>query len=123
MSPRRKPPDPWPWRADTPVERARRVAHGYREELARLAPDLCRRIDERCVRLGQSWVLPKVVAYHEDDLLTTDEVADVMGVQPGTVDQWRHRGMRDVSTPDGRRYLLRDVREYHAEKRRRRAGD
>lgn len=121
MSPRRKAPDPWPWPADTPTERARRVALSALAELEKVAPERARTFVDRITGMGEPWLRRAIVRYQDDDLLTAAEVADVCGVQPGTVDQWRHRGLRDVDTVDGRRFLMRDVLEYHAARRRRRA--
>lgn len=120
MSPRRRNPDPWPWPGDTPVERARRIARSYRDALLAAEPDTCTALDARAARLGQGWITPKPLAYHDDDLLTAPEVATMCDVQPGTVDQWRKRGLPVTTTPDGPRFLVRDVLAYHAEKRRKR---
>jgi len=122
VSPRRKQPDPWPWPADTPTERARRVARAYRDAYALVAPERCRELDQRVQGLGQVWIVPAVAQYTDNDLLTVDEIADFCGVQPGTIDQWRARGLPSVDTPDGRRFLIRDAIEYQARARRRRAG-
>lgn len=121
MSPRRKQPDPWPW-PDTPTEKARRVARAYRDAYHAVAPEACRELDQRVQSLGQGWIVPAVVQYADNDLLTVDELADFCGVQPGTIDQWRARGLASVDTPDGRRFLIRDAIEYQARTRRRRAG-
>lgn len=121
MSPRKRPPDPWPWPADTPTERARRVAWSYRQELAGIAPDRCAKLDARTQELGQAWIVPQLAVYTPDDQLTTDEVAEFCGVQPATVDTWTRRGLPHHQDPDGhRRFVMRDVLDYHAENRRRR---
>lgn len=122
MSPRKRPPDPWPWVADTPTERARRVARAYRDQLFAVAPERCADLDRRVQGLGQGWIVPAVVQFGDDDLLTVEEVAELCGVKPGTVDQWVARGLASVDTPDRRRFLVRDVLEYQAKVRRRRAG-
>jgi hypothetical protein len=122
VSPRRRPPDPWPWPADTPTERARRVARAYRDAYLAVAPEPCRDLDQRVQALGQPWIVPAVAQFTDDDLLTVDELADFCGVRPGTIDQWRARGLSSVDTPDGRRFLIRDVLEYQAQTRRRRSG-
>ncbi|SEF34374.1 hypothetical protein SAMN05421837_107345 [Amycolatopsis pretoriensis] len=122
MSPRRKQPDPWPWPADTPTERARRIARTYRDAYAAVAPEACRELDGRVQGLGQGWIVPAVAQFSDDDLLTVEELADFCRVQPGTIDQWCSRGLASVDTPDGRRFLIRDALEYQARARRRRAG-
>jgi hypothetical protein len=121
MSPRRKEPDPWPWPADTPLDRSRRVARSYRDALADADPDTCARLDEQMSQLGQGWVRPRPLLHGDDDLLTATEVAEVFGVRVHTVDVWRARGLEPVSTPDGPRYREADVIDYHARKRRQRA--
>ncbi|MPZ66188.1 MAG: hypothetical protein GEU83_11965 [Pseudonocardiaceae bacterium] len=123
MSPRRRQPDPWPWPADTPLDRARRVARSYRDALADADPDTCSQLDARMTELGQGWVQPKPLLHHDNDLLTATEVADMCDVKVRTVDVWRSRGLPAVSTPDGTRYRAADVVDYHARKRRQRTGN
>ncbi|GAA1962044.1 helix-turn-helix domain-containing protein [Amycolatopsis minnesotensis] len=114
--------DPWPWPGDSPLDRARRVARTYREALLRDAPETCAELDDRCRELGQSWVVPKPLTFGQDDLLDADEVADMCDVRPGTVRQWRRRGLPTVDTVDGVRYRVADVLAYHADRRIRRAN-
>jgi len=98
------------------------VARAYRDAYALVAPEPCRELDRRVQRFGQHWIVPSVVQFGDDDLLTVDEIASFCGVKPGTIDQWRARGLPSVDTPDGRRFLIRDAVEYQARARRRRAG-
>ena len=63
----------WPWPADSPLDRARRVARSYRELLLAQLPDACRALDEEMIRRGQGWVLPQVDPYDPSELLTADE--------------------------------------------------
>lgn len=121
MSPRREEPDLWPWPGDSPLDRARRVARTYRDALAAARPEACRQLDAQLADLGQSWIIPQVVVYNQDDLLTIELVAAMCDVKNGTVAQWRRRGLRVMNTPDGPRYRVADVLEYHARLRRRRA--
>ena len=121
MSPRRRVDDPWPWPADTAVERARRIARAYRDIAINAEPHSCVELDEQMREWGQTWVTPKYTINDPDELLTTNEVAEYCDVHPGSVDQWRRRGLPVTMTPDGPRYLLADVLDYHAERRRRRA--
>jgi hypothetical protein len=113
--------DPWPWPGDSPLDRARRVARSYRDALKHAAPDVCTELDRRSCELGQTWVVPKPLTYGQDDQLTAEEVADMCDVRPDTVRQWRKRGLPIVDTPDGPRYLVADVLNYHAQIRYRRA--
>ncbi|MFD6069395.1 MerR family transcriptional regulator [Amycolatopsis lurida] len=114
--------DPWPWPGDTPLDRARRIARTYREALMIAAPDTCVDLDARCRDLGQTWVVPKPLSFGPDDLLDAKEVADMCNVQPSTIRQWRRRGLATQDTPDGLRYRVADVLDYHAGRRRRRAN-
>jgi hypothetical protein len=119
MSPRRQPADPWPWPADSPLDRARRVATTYRQALETHAPGLCAQLDDKCRKLGQAWVLPTAV-YEDDDLLTTELAADYLNVRPRTVDEYRRRGLPATSTPDGPRYRVADIRSWVTARRRNR---
>lgn len=114
-------PDPWPWPGDSPLDRRSRVARTYRDALAEVAPERCAELDETARRFGQGWILPSLLTYQPEELLTAQEVAEMCNVQPDTVRQWRKRGLRTVGTPDGARYLVADVLEYHAQIRYRRA--
>lgn len=112
--------EPWPWPADTPLDRARRVAQSYREALLARVPDLCGQLDRRMVQLGQGWVAPQLDRYHELDLLTVLEAAEYCQVQVKTIYEWRRRGLRITDTPDGARYRVGHLREYRAQRRIRR---
>ena len=110
MSPRRQRVDRWPWPEDTPIRRREKVAHGYRDELHKADPDRARLLDERLAAWGQTWILGNRRQLPEDDLLTTEQVADHWDVAPRTVDQWHHRdGLRATRTRDGIRYRVADV--------------
>lgn len=122
MSPRRRPEESWPWPTDTGLERARRVAHAYRSALHAHAESVCRELDERMRTFGQTWVLPSPVTRTDEELLTTDEAADYLVVRPRTVDAYRRRGLPSVTTPDGPRYRVGDLRAWQAARRRARRG-
>lgn len=111
----------WPWPADTGLDRARRVAQWYRHALGERAPGVCEQIDEMARRFGQTWALPTTQVYVDDDLLTAELAADLMHVQRRTIYHWRERGLRVTSTPDGPRYRVRDLTEFDAHRRRKRA--
>ena len=118
MSPYR--PDPWPRRADSPLDRARTVARSYREALLRASPETCLGIDVRFIELGQTWIAPDIAQYEPDDLLTPRQAAMFCHVRPATLPVWRRRGLRVTTTPDGLRYRVADLLEYQAGQRRRR---
>ena len=120
MSPRRRVPDPWPWPADTPLDRARRIAQSYRDALFAHKPAECEHLDRKAAELGQGWIIPQVLVHSADDQLNTEQVAEFCNVQPRTVDAWRSRGLKAIETNEGIRYLVRDVLDFNAERRKRR---
>lgn len=86
----------------------------YRDMLAKQDPELCAQLDDRAAALGQGWVRPQLAEIDMDALLTAEGVADFCFVEPRTVVQWRARGLRVTETPDGLRYRVGDVLDYHA---------
>lgn len=97
----------WRW-PDTPLRRRERVAQSYRAALALVAPDVCAQMDTEMVEMGQSWVVPCVTTYTDDDLLTAELVADYAHVSVKTVYQWHHQGL-GIKTRDGIRFRFADV--------------
>jgi hypothetical protein len=122
VSPRRREPDRWPWPADTPLDRARRVAGAYRDALLEADPAGCAALDERAVALGQGWVVPQPATVALDDLLTAEQAAVYAQVGVRTLDEWRRRGLVAVTTADGVRYRPRDLHEFEANRRARRVA-
>jgi hypothetical protein len=118
-----EPDTPWPWPGDSPLERRSRVARTYRDRLAKEAPDACAEVDASMRRLKQTWVMPKRTPLDLDELWTAEQTADFCDAQPRTIAEWRRRGLKVTDTPDGPRYRVRDILDYHAERRLRRAGD
>lgn len=114
--------DPWPYPGDSFADRLKRVARLYRDKLDEEAPEACAELDAVVTKLGHGWIKPKLTTFDLDDPLTVDQIADWCGVQPHTVDVWHTRGLKATQTPDGVRYCMRDVLDYHADLRRRRAG-
>jgi len=117
--------DPWPWPADTQLDRARRIAQSYRDALAEVAPEYCSQLDDRARKFGQEWVAPELVTVDVDDLLPAADVAKLVGVQRQTIYQWAHR--RFIPThhePNSNRSLYRvgDVFDHIAATRRKRAA-
>jgi hypothetical protein len=109
-------------KADTPLDKARTVARSYREALRMQVPHLCARIDAHMVEHGQTWVVPQVAQYEFDDLLNARQAADYCGIEPNTLQVWKARGLEVVETVDGRRYRVRDLLEYQATRRQKRAA-
>lgn len=120
--PRRKVKDTWPeqWQHETPLERREHVARSYRDELEKVAPDVCAKLDEFFRQHGQGWVVPQLAIYKDEDLLTVELVADLEKVGPRTVDNWVGMGLRVTKTKDGNRFRYDDVLEFRANQRRHR---
>jgi hypothetical protein len=102
----------WPWPSDTALARARRVAQAYRSALEAISPETCATIDAQMTHFGQRWIIPQLVTYTDNDLLSADLVADYCGVALKTVYEWRRRGLPSVTTPDGIRFRFSDVRQW-----------
>lgn len=118
MSPRRRPPEEWPWPTDSPLQRRERIAQAYRDALHRAAPEMAELLDGRCTAWGQTWVLGTRQQLPEDELLTTAQVAELWNVAPRSVDQWRHRdGLPFTETADGVRIRYGDAVAFHQARR------
>lgn len=100
---------PWPWPGESAVRRRERVAQSYRAVLEQVAPVACAELDAQMLTYGQSWVVPRVLVYGPDDLLSAELVADYAACAVKTVYVWRERGLPSVTTPDGIRFRFRDV--------------
>lgn len=122
IKPRKRPADPWRWPADSPLDRARRVAQSYRSALLARFPEVCAAMDAEMLRLGQGWVVPQMDRYNPLDLLTAAEVAEYCHVKVDTVYQWRRRGLQVTTTVDGDRYRVDHVQAYQAQVRLRRVS-
>lgn len=117
--------DPWPFPEDTLLERARRIALSYRSALLSIDPEHCRRLDDRAVELGQSWVRPLVSEVTDlDERLTADQIGELFTINPRTVRMWGYRGHIDVLGEGGKPlYRLGDVIDYLAKARQARRND
>lgn len=109
-------------KADTPLDKARTVARSYREALRMHMPELCERLDQHMVSIGQPWVMPAVHQYELGELLTVSEAADYCQVAEKTIYEWRRRGLEITPTVDGTRYKVEHLLDYRAARRIRRAG-
>lgn len=113
-------PLPWPWPADTPLDRARRVAQSYRAVAADVDPDAVAAVDAWAVDHGQGWVVGSTWDYDEDELLTLDEVAERTHVERRTVYAWHRRGLPYTDTVDGLRVRAGDLVRWRRDQRLRR---
>lgn len=90
----------------------------YRAALEQHSPQNCAWIDEWAARHGHTWVAPSPWPYHDDDLLTQEEIADACHVRPHTVYVWWHeRGLPYLDTPHGRRSRAGDLLRWEAQRR------
>lgn len=113
------PPEPWPFPADTALDRARSIARSYREALRTADPGLCAALDHAARKYGEIWLLEKPITKFEDELHSAEEVAERVGVKPNTVRVWAKRQhINRYVTSSGGRYDLREVWEYLAQRRR-----
>ncbi|ATL65117.1 hypothetical protein [Nocardia terpenica] len=104
--------DRWPWPADTPLQRARKVAGSYRAALRQLAPGRCEELDRRAIELGQGWVAPvelpaHLVEHALDAELSAADIEHFWRIPASTIRTWVHRGL--ITRRPGRKYLVRDV--------------
>lgn len=119
----RSSPPAWPWPADTPLDRSRRVAQSYREALRRSDPDTADALDTWAVDHGQGWVVGATWDYDENELLTRQQAADRAHVQLRTIYQWHRRGLAYTDTVDGLRVRAGDLVRYIRDRRRARVGN
>jgi len=112
----------WPNPADSALDRARTIATEYRDALHDVAPHLAGQLDREAAARGQGWVAPSMVTWGDDDLITAEQAAELCHVQIKTLFEWRRRGLPHHPTPDGTRYLVRELLEYEGQRRRRRTG-
>jgi hypothetical protein len=82
----------WPYPGDSPLARARRVAHAYRAALEHTDPDACAALDQQMTRWGQAWVAPRPELHDLDDWIGPAEAADLAAVGTAQLRVWRHRG-------------------------------
>ena len=109
----------WPFPADTPLDRARRVAASYREAARAAGADVTG-VDRHFVALGEGWVAGVETAMDED-LLTAAELEQALGIPASRVWQWKARGLLEPAASSPSRYRVVDVRDLEAAMRRKRA--
>ncbi|WP_330253120.1 hypothetical protein OG874_00445 [Nocardia sp. NBC_00565] len=117
--------DPWPWPEDTQLERARRITQSYRWALMTVDPDHCRKLDDRAVELGQAWVRPiESEVVDLDELLSPEQIGQLLSVMPGTVRKWGERGhIENLGQNRAPLFRWRDVIDYCARARQARQRD
>jgi hypothetical protein len=113
----------WPWPADTPLDRARRLTQSYRSALALVNADHADAIDAWAVDHGQGWVCEAPWPWDDDHLFTFAEAADAANVRLRTIYQWHQRGLPYTDTPDGRRIRAGDLVRWDVHRRQSRLGN
>jgi alkylhydroperoxidase/carboxymuconolactone decarboxylase family protein YurZ len=113
----------WPWPADTPTDRARRVAQSYRQALQRVAPATTAALDREFSALGETWVAPLLASVNLDEWVTIPTAAEYVGLTPAAVYKWVYRGRLEgrMGTDRRLRVHLRAALDANAEIRRERA--
>lgn len=80
--------NPWPWPVDTPLDRARKVAHMYRGRLKALAPAACAEADQLVRHYGETWLLDKERLVEPGQELTTVQAAELAQVPVKRIREW-----------------------------------
>lgn len=82
----------WPFPGDSATVQARRVAHSYREQLFRVEPKRCVKLDERFTAWGETWVVPRLTSVDLNAWFSVDDAADLALVSVGAIGAARRRG-------------------------------
>ena len=108
--------DPWPWPGDNATERARLIANSL---LARL-PDGEREQAIRAARaVGETWLGANLLRWTKDDVVTTEQAAELIHMRSSTIRKWHSRG--HLANRGEGRYLVADVLDCAAARRRERS--
>ncbi|HEY6116776.1 MAG TPA: hypothetical protein VI172_12535 [Candidatus Dormibacteraeota bacterium] len=78
----------WPNPADTPLDRARRIAQMYRAHLNQHAPAMAAAVDNTCASYGETWMLEQSDIVDPDAALTTAQAAELVHVTPQRIRVW-----------------------------------
>lgn len=109
----------WPFPADGPLERSRRIAAGYRAALYEFSPEAAENLDRHFASFGESWVAP-VESSDEEDLVTAAEAEQHLGIPAHRVRTWTTRGHLERAASSPSRYRVGDIRAVAAAMRTRR---
>lgn len=112
----------WPWPADTPLDRSRRVAQSYRAVAADLDPEAVTALDAWAAQHGQGWICEQPWPWDDDHLFTLAEAANAANVAVRTIYQWHQRGLPYTPTPDGLRVNAGDLVRFDVRRRQGRLG-
>lgn len=106
----------WPFPSDRAVDRARQVAHQYRNALQQIDPAQCARIDEAARKVGEAWLLPP--RFDDDEFVSPLDAAAEVGCSVRAVYKWVSDGALANYPALGKvRVRVGDVRQVDADKR------
>lgn len=112
----------WPYPGDSPVARARRIAHMYRAQLRALNPDTAGQLDDTAVSFGETWIIERLVVHGDDDLLSPADAASYLCISTDSLRVLRARGRIVGHSVSGTwHYRFADLRQL-SEKRTRAAS-
>ncbi|WP_433731042.1 helix-turn-helix domain-containing protein [Actinoplanes sp. CA-051413] len=112
----------WPYPGDSPLVRARRIAHMYRAQLRALNPATGDALDDTAVAFGETWVIEQLVVHQDSDLLPPADAAAYLCVSTDSLRVLRSRGRLTGVSIDGTwHYRFSDLRQL-SEKRTRAAS-
>lgn len=109
----------WPDPADSMADRARAIAHSYRNLALELAPERVEILDRVARELGEHWIAPVMDTIAEGELVSTERAAELMGVTEATIRSWGSKPFIPVVRHKGG-WDLNELRSYVASQRRRR---
>lgn len=116
----------WPNPADTPLDRARRIATTYRAALDQLDPHRTSVLDRHFTDLGEIWVTPQPAALDLNAYLGAAAMSEHLGGHPtdDVIRQWGQRGTIPRHKNDAGRtvYRVGDILDHLANQRRTRAN-
>lgn len=101
------------------ADRARAIAHSYRNLALELAPDRVELLDRVARELGEHWIAPVMDTIAEGELVPTKRAAELMGVAEATIRSWGSKPFIPVTAYKGG-WDMNELRAYKASQRRRR---
>jgi hypothetical protein len=100
----------YPYRGDSPLVQARRLAHAYRGALLLADQPACQRLDKLAEAWGLTWAVPRAVAYDPDEWLPPADAASVACISTDTLRQLRKRGrITGRKSKNGWEYKVADL--------------
>lgn len=84
----RQPPGRWPYPADDPTTRARKIALMYRAALGTTNPNLRDECDATAVSYGETWMIDRPQIIEPDQEITGDLAAELVHVSESTIRKW-----------------------------------